>query len=297
MKDPYQVLGVERGASDKAIQAAYRKLAKTHHPDVNPGKPEAAERFKDISAAYALLSDPDKRARSDRGEIDASGAERQPDRPFYRDFSDAAGRGGYSSTEGMDAEDLEELIARAFGKRGRSGFARRGEDLHYTLNVEFLDAANGVTRRITLPDGSTLDVAIPAGIRDHQVLRLRGKGEPGIGGDPAGDAMIEVIVMPHTLFRRDGNDIVLELPVTLKEAVLGAKVPVPTIQGTVTLTIPPNASTGMRLRLKGRGISGGHQYVDLKIVLPPEPEPELAAFLERWQPKKAFDPRRGMVGA
>ncbi len=162
--------------------------------------------------------------------------------------------------------------------------------------MDFLDAARGATRRLTLPGGGVLDVAIPAGIRDGQVLRLRGKGGPGVGGDPAGDAMIEVSVTPHPLFRREGNDVYLELPVTIKEAVLGAKVPVPTIEGPVTLTIPPNASTGTRLRLKGRGVAGGHQYVDLKIVLPPDPDPELARFLETWQPQHVFDPRRSMAG-
>jgi DnaJ-class molecular chaperone len=297
MKDPYAVLGVERTADDKAIQSAYRKLAKTLHPDVNPGKPEAAERFKELSAAYALLSDAEKRARFDRGEIDASGAERPPERRFYQDFGGAAGQQRYQPHNEFGDEDLADLFTRAFGKRGRSGFAAKGEDRHYTLSVNFLEAARGATKRISLPDGRTLDVAIPEGIRDKQVLRLKGKGEPGVGGDPAGDAMIEVSVTPHNMFRREGNDIHIELPVTIKEAVLGAKVQVPTIEGTVTLTIPPNASTGMRLRLKGRGIAGGHQYVDLKIVLPPDADPDLVRFLESWQPEKQFDPRRGMGGA
>jgi len=295
MEDPYKVLGVERTASDAAIRSAYRKLAKTHHPDVNPGKPAAAERFKEISAAYALLSEPDKRARFDRGEIDASGADRPQERGYYRDYGETAEREKYRADASFSAEDIEDLFAHAFNRRSRAGAPIRGEDLRYTLTVDFLDAALGSKRRLTLPDGRALDVTIPAGLQDGQVLRLRGKGGRSPGGASAGDALIEVTVVSDKLFRREGNDVIVELPVSLKEAVLGAKVPVPTIQGPVTLTIPPNSSSGTRMRLKGRGIAGGHQYVDLKIVLPPSPEPELAEFLEKWQPKTAFDPRKGMA--
>jgi DnaJ-class molecular chaperone len=294
MKDPYKVLGVDRGATEKAIQATYRKLAKQYHPDLHPGDKAAAERFKEIAAAYDLLSDPEKRGRYDRGEIDATGAERPSARGF-QDFAEGAGRSTYSTASGISPEEFEEIFSRAFAKRGRSGpFSARGEDLHYDLDVEFLDAANGATRRLNLPDGRTLDVAIPAGLRDGQILRLKGQGAAGVGSGAAGDALIEVRVLPHRFFRREGNDVVVELPVTLKEAVLGAKVAVPTIKGSVTLTIPPNANSGTRLRLKERGIGGGHQFVDLKVVLPPEPEPELAAFLEKWKPKQPFEPRKGM---
>ncbi|HUI18740.1 MAG TPA: J domain-containing protein [Alphaproteobacteria bacterium] len=293
MEDPYKLLGVERTASDEAIRGAYRKLAKRHHPDLNPGKKEAEERFKAISGAYELLSDKEKRARFDRGEIDASGAERPQARRFYRDFGDAGGRDKYHA-QSFSPDDLESIFGAAFRDRFGHGFAARGADAHYALVVDFLEAALGGVRRLALPDGRTLDVTIPAGLKDGQVLRLKGQGLPGTGEAPPGDALIEVSVAPHPLFRREGDDVVIELPVTLKEAVLGAKVAVPTIKGPVTLAIPPNSSSGSRLRLKGRGILGAHQYVVLKLVLPHEAEPELADFLRGWQPRHPFDPRKGM---
>ncbi len=302
MDDPYTTLGVERGASPEAIRAAYRKLAKKHHPDLNPGKPEAAERFKAINAANDLLSDPDKRARFDRGEIDASGAEKPPEREFYRDFGDTAGRTKYRTGASIDPEDLESIFAQAFGGRagagrpGGRGFDARGADAQYSLTVGFLDAANGTVRRLTLPDGRTLDVTIPAGLRDGHVLRLKGQGHPGYGEGPPGDALVEITVAPHPLFERDGNDIILTLPVTLKEAVLGTTLEVPTIKGPVRLTIPEGSGTGTRLRLRGRGIAGGHQFVLLDVVLPPGREPALAAFLRDWTPENDVNPRAGMEG-
>ena len=305
--DPYQILGLQRTATDAEIRASYRKLAKRHHPDLNPGKPEAAERFKQINAANDLLSDPDRRARYDRGEIDAAGNEKPPERPFYRDFADAAGRQKYrTSTAGIDPEDLESILAQAFGAQGftRGDFTRgggttggrqfnfRGQDAQYGLTVSFLDAVNGTTRRITLPDGRTLDVRIPPGVHDGHVLRLKGQGMPGIGEGPPGDALVEVTIAPHPLFRRDGDDIIVELPVTIQEAVIGGPLEVPTIKGQVRLTIPPGSGTGTRLRLRGRGVGDhGHQYVELKVVLPPGDEPDLAEFLRHWKPRHPFDPR------
>ncbi len=299
MKDPYETLGVQKTDSANAIRAAYRKLAKKHHPDLNPGKPEAAERFKEISTAYELLSDADKRARYDRGEIDAAGNEVPPQRPFYRDYADAGGDHHYRGSTGFDAENLEDILAQAFGARGpgaRGGqhFTARGSDAHYTLTVGFLDAANGTSRRITLPEGKTLDVRIPAGTRDGHVLRLKGQGMAGFGGGPPGDALVEIVVAPHPLFRREGDDIIVELPVTIQEAVVGATLEVPTIKGKVRLTIPPNSGTGTRLRLRGRGIHQGHQFVQLHVVLPPEQEPELAEFLKTWSPRHPFNPRDGL---
>jgi DnaJ-class molecular chaperone len=295
MKDPYETLGVARDASDKAIQSAYRKLAKLHHPDMNPGKPEAEARFKEISAANNLLSDAEKRGRYDRGEIDADGVEKPTPRSFYRDFDDAARAGRYQPESapdmGLDEAGLEDLLARAFGQRNRANYAMRGDDLHFTLDVDFLDAAKGASPRLTLPDGRTIDVKIPPGLKDGQTLRLKGEGMPGFGGGPSGDGLVEVSVRPHRFFRREGDDIIIELPVTIKEARLGGGVHVPTIGGTVNLTIPPGSNSGTRLRLKGRGIAGGHQYVELQIVLPPTDEPELTDFLKSWQPKHAFDPR------
>ena len=292
MEDPYQILGVQRDDSADAIRAAYRKLAKRYHPDLNPGKPEAAERFKAIASAYDLLSDPVKRGRYDRGEIDAAGHEKPPEQPFYHDM-DTAGR--YGGGPNLSPEDLESLFGGAFAEElGRRTRTRRGGNAHYGLTVSFLDAANGTVTRLTLPDGRTLDVTIPAGLRDGHVLRLKGQGLPGIGGGPAGDALIEVGVAPHPYFRRVGNDVLLELPVTLQEAVLGASIEVPTIKGAVRLTIPPNSGTGKRLRLAGRGIAGGSQVVELKLVLPSRHEPALAEFLRGWQPEHPFDPRKDM---
>lgn len=314
--DPYDILGVKRSATADAIRSAYRKLAKQHHPDLNPGKPEAEAKFKAISAAYSLLSDPEQRARFDRGEIDASGNERAPERDFYRGYGDDTGRTKYrpehgyrtqgAHTEyGFDPDDLESILAQAFAGRandraGGRGFRMRGPDAHYTLTVGFLDAVNGTVSRVTLPDGRVLNVTVPAGVEEGQVLRLKGQGMPGLADDVAdkalaGDALITVLISPHPLFRREGKDIHLDLPVSLQEAVLGAKVDVPTPKGKVTLSIPPNSSSGTKLRLKGRGIADGHQYVTLKLMLPPEPEPELVAFLEDWTPSKPFDPRQGMV--
>ena len=292
MEDPYQILGVQRDDSEKAIQSAYRKLAKRYHPDLNPGKPESAERFKAIASAYELLSDPVKRGRYDRGEIDAEGREKPPEPQYYHDMNTD---GRYGGGPNLSPEDLESLLGAAFAEQlGRRSRARRGADAHYGLTVSFLDAANGATRRLTLPDGRTLDVTIPAGLRDGHVLRLKGQGMPGTGGHPAGDALIEVGVSPHRFFRRVGNDVVLELPVTLQEAVVGASIEVPTVKGNVRLTIPPNSNNGRRLRLAGRGIAGGNQVVELKLVLPPKHEPALAEFLTTWTPAHPFDPRKDM---
>jgi DnaJ-class molecular chaperone len=307
-QDPYELLGVKKTATEAELRTAYRKLAKQFHPDLNPGKPEAAERFARINAANELLSDKDKRARFDRGEIDAEGNERAPERPFYRDFAEAGGGHHRYAGGGMSADDLEDILAQAFGHarrggpgagpRAAPGFDLRGADVRYTLTIDFLDAANGVTRRITLPDGRTLDVRIPAGVHDGHVLRLKGQGEPGIGQGPAGDALVEVSIAPHPYFVRQGDDIVVSLPVTIQEAVLGASLEVPTISGKVRLAIPPSSGTGTRLRLRGRGIAGrGHQYVDLRVVLPPGEEPALAAFLRGWTADHPFNPREGMEAA
>ncbi|MEO8715556.1 MAG: J domain-containing protein [Acetobacteraceae bacterium] len=291
--DPYDTLGVKRDANEAAIRAAYRKLAKRFHPDLNPGKPEAAERFKEINAANDILSDADKRARFDRGEIDAHGNE-TPRQPTWRDFADAPGREKYRASPGFDPGDLEDILGAAFGRgggRAGRGFSMRGADAQYALTVGFLDATNGTTRRVTLPDGRTLDVRIPPGVHDGHILRLKGQGHPGMGDGPPGDALVEVTVAPHAFFRRDSDDVVLDLPITLREAVLGASLEVPTIKGKVRLTIPPGSGTGTRLRLRGRGVNAGHQYVVLRVVVPPGEEPELAAFMKTWQPRNAADPR------
>ena len=291
MKDPYQILGVQKSDDAAAIRSAYRKLAKTHHPDLNPGKPDALERFKEISVAYELLSDADKRAKFDRGEIDAAGNETRREQPYYRDFSDGHGR---YQQGGIDPEDLDSIFAQAFGAGGGRRANARGRDAHYTLTISFLDAANGTTRRISMPEGRTLDVRIPAGVTDGHVLRLKGQGMPGLGTGAAGDALVEIAVAPHPLFHREGDDIVIELPVTVQEAVLGAALEVPTVKGKVRLTIPPGSGSGTRLRLRGRGIREGHQFVQLHVVQPPGEEPELAAFLRDWTPQHPFNPRAGL---
>jgi DnaJ-class molecular chaperone len=308
--DPYQVLGVKKNASQDDIQQAYRKLAKKHHPDLNPGNKQAEEKFKDIGTAYDILGDPEKRARFDRGEIDASGQE-QPERRFYREYAEGP-EATYHTRHGYeDFGDMSDVFADLFGDRARGARAgaggysggqtirMRGPDRHYTLEVGFLEAATGATRRITLPDGQSLDVKIPAGLADGQTLRLRGKGGEGIGGGPAGDALVTVGVLPHHFFLREGEDILVELPITLDEAVLGAKVEVPTIDGRVALTVPKGASSGQVLRLRGKGVRRadrrGDQLVTLKIVAPPAVDDELESFFRRWREGHAYDPRKGVV--
>ena len=295
MTDPYQTLGVAKTASSDEIKKAYRKLAKQHHPDLNPGNAQAAARFKDISAAYDLLSDADKRARFDRGEIDASGQERA-DASFYRAYAGGPQGARYRDGAGFDPSDIfADLFARAGqsgGFRGAGGgdfheFRMRGNDVSYALAVDFVDAARGVERRLSFPGGRALDVNVPAGAETGTTLRLKGQGQPGIGGGPPGDALIEITVEPHPLFRREGNDILVELPITLAEAVSGGKINVPTISGPVSMTVPAGSNTGTRLRLKGKGIApkggtAGDQYVLLKVMLPKEPDQALRDFIAGW---------------
>jgi DnaJ-class molecular chaperone len=292
--DPYTVLGVKRNASQDDIQKAYRRLAKKFHPDLNPGNKKAEEQFKEVSAAYDLLGDTDKRARYDRGEIDASGTER-PQQRFYRDF--AEGGSPYASDAGFADFAADDILSQFFGREGPTNIRMRGSDVHYRLDLDFLDAINGGKRQITLPDGSILDVNIPPGTSDGQVLRLRGKGRPGMGGGRPGDALVEIEVRPHRIFTRKGDDIHVDLPISLSEAVLGGKVRVPTPTGSVTMTLPKWSNTGTVLRLKGKGVprvdgSKGDEFVTLKVVLPEKPDPELEKFVARWQ--GAYSPRQAM---
>ena len=296
--DPYETLGVKREASQDEIRAAYRKLAKKLHPDLNPGDRGAEDKFKAVATAYDLLSDPEKRGRFDRGEIDASGAEKPRER-YYRDYQGTGGAQAYESHAGFeDFMDADDVLADLFRTRqgARTQFRMRGQDTQYRLPVEFLEAVNGATKRINLPDGSTLDVAIPQGTRDRQILRLRGKGGPGLGGAPAGDALIEVEVKPHPFFRRNADNIEIELPITLREAVLGGELNVPTPTGPVRMRIPKGANTGTRLRLKGKGVprrkgGAGDEYVTLKVVLPPKPDPALEEFVHGWSGGEGQNPR------
>lgn len=312
MTNPYVVLGVAPTASDAEIKKAYRRIAKDSHPDLNPTDAAAAERFKSASAAYDLLKDPETRARFDRGEIDAQGQEK-PQRQYYRDYAGAgadpysrAAAGGFGG-QGFDASDI---FADLFGARGGAGSARArgsraedfdlpGADLHYVLDVDFLTAARGGSADVALTGGAPIRLSIPRGAAEGQVLRLKGKGMPGTGKAPAGDAMVTLRVADHPHFRRDGNDILLTLPITVDEAALGARIEVPTIDGPVAMTLRPGASSGQTLRLRGRGIEPpagprGDQKVELKVVMPKEIDPEMTRFFEEWRQTHAYDPRKGM---
>jgi DnaJ-class molecular chaperone len=301
-EDLYSVLSVPKTASAGDITKAYRKLAKKLHPDLNPGDKAAEEKFKKVTAAYDTLGDAEKRGRYDRGEIDASGQE-TPQQRYYREYAGGEDGARYRSTAGFeDIGAFSDLFGDLFGERGgmRGGrgarFSMRGSDAQYRLDVDFLDAVNGTKTRITLPDGGTLDVTIPPGVADGQVLRLRGKGNPGVGEGEPGDALIEIHVRPHPVFKREGNDIVVEVPITFDEAVLGGKIEVPTIGGRVFATVPPGSNTGQTLRLKGRGIktkgSAGDQLVKLSIILPDRIDDDLKRFAETWREAHRYDPRR-----
>jgi DnaJ-class molecular chaperone len=301
--DPYTTLGVSRGASEKEIKSAYRKLAKELHPDANKDNPKATARFSEVTNAYDLLSDKDKRARFDRGEIDADGNPMGFGGGGFGGggFGGAGQRGfGGGSQGGFSAEgiDLGDVFSDIFGAgRGPRGgpfggaggqhrrTAARGANVAYTLGVSLPDAANLSPRRITLGDGKTIDLKLPAGVEDGTQMRLAGKGEPGMGG--AGDAIVTIHIEPHACFKRDGDDVRLDLPVTLDEALNGAKVRVPTVSGAVMLSVPPGSSSGKVLRLKGRGFTRkdgtrGDQRVTLQIVLP-EADEDLATRLEGWR--------------
>ncbi|WP_156679677.1 DnaJ C-terminal domain-containing protein [Sphingomonas profundi] len=315
MADLYSKLGVERGADEAAIKKAYRRLAKELHPDRNQDNPKATERFADVTAAYDLLTDKDKRARYDRGEIDEQG---NPKAPFG--FGGGGGGGGFRpgagggqggfefNGEGGDFGDIfEGLFGGAAGGRGRGGFnpgfgggarrpAPKGANVAYRLSVPFEEAAALKPQRVTLSDGKTIDIKLPAGVEDGTQMRLTGKGEIGPGG--AGDAMLTIEVRPHRFFTRDGDDVRLDLPIGLDEAVKGAAVTTPTVEGAVKLTVPRGATSGKVLRLKGRGFhrkdgGRGDQLVTLAIDIPAD-DAELEAFVERWSGGAARNPRAGL---
>ncbi len=295
MKDPYEILGVAHTAAPDEIRKAYHRLAKKLHPDLNPGDKACESRFQEVASAYDLLSDAEKRRRFDSGEIDASGAE-APQESYYRDYAaHAAADNPYESRSAYaDFVDTDDILAEIFRRQARQA---RGSDLRYSLAVDFLDAVNGVARRITLPEGGSLDVTIPPGIQQGQTLRLRGKGAPSPGEGEAGDALVEVSINPHPFFTRHGDNIHVDLPVTFAEAVMGAEIKTPTPTGPVMLKAPKGSNTGTVLRLKGKGVSRsggrGDMLVKLKIMAPTEPNPELEAFLATWAPAN-YDPRRGM---
>lgn len=302
--DPYSALGVSRTASADDIRRAYRTLAKELHPDVRPGDKEAEERFKRATAAFNLLSDPVTKGRFDRGEIDADGNERMAFNSRPRQSARAhagagagaspgyGGAGGGPSGADFDIGDIfSDLFGPGFGST--RGYSRmRGRDMRFTLDIDFLDSVNGAKRRISLAEGRTLDIAIPAGVETGQVLRLKNQGAPGVQGGPAGDALVELRVRPHAFFRREGQDIHMDLSISLTEAVDGARIQAPTPGGPVALTIPAGSNTGKILRLKGKGVAAqGDQFVRLQVVLPETPDDELRKFVKKW-PKRDYIPPR-----
>lgn len=307
MQDPYQELGVSRSASAAEVRRAFHKLAKQHHPDKNPGDAAAEERFKRVSAAFDLLGDEEKRKKFDRGEIDAQGRE------TMRGFSGGAQGGGPFQQNGFqggtfEGVDLEDILGDIFGSRGRQagagagpgrgfgGFERKGADVRARLEVELEDAVKGAKKRISFSDGRTIDVTIPKGAADGQVMRLKGQGAPGRAGP--GDALIEIALRPHPVFRREGEGLVMDLPVSVPDAVLGAKVEAPTPEGPVTLTVPKGSNSGAVLRLKGRGLTDartgkrGDLLARIVVTLPESPDPELERFAEGWRKERPYTPRR-----
>ena len=288
-KDPYETLGVGKNASEADIKAAYRKLAKKFHPDLNPGNKEADAHFKEINAANDLLSDKEKRAAYDRGEIDASGQPQHQQQNFYRDYAQGpqGARYYHFGNDGGGAGDInmEDLFGSFFQNRGR-GAQAGPQHSRYSAEIDFMEAALGGRKRVTMPDGRTLDIIIPEGIEDGQQLRLKGQGDKG------GDAYVEVYIRPHPQFTRKGQDIYIEMPVGFHESILGSKIEAPTIHGPVEITIPKGASSGASLRLKGKGIKKGDQYVKLKIVMPSHIDAELEEAIRQWAQKHHFNPRR-----
>jgi DnaJ-class molecular chaperone len=322
MLDPYRVLNVPRSADAATIKAAYRKLAKTLHPDANPGDPRAEQRFKDVTRAYHLLSDAKKRAQFDRGEIDADGRPRAPfgfggatsgaagraaaggfesffEKAFGGGFRRGAFGGGGGNAGGRaGAEAVFEDLLRGRSRGPREARQRvRGADVRQRLELDFLSAARGGRQRLYLDDGRTLEVEVPPATTDGQVLRLKGQGTPGFLGGEAGDVLVEIAVRPHPYFTLKGHDVQLELPISLDEAVLGASITVPTVDGRVRVRVPPMSNSGQTLRLKGRGLpdgkgSRGDQLVRLVVHLPERPEPALRAELKRCAELHPYQVRR-----
>ena len=300
MKDLYKALGVSKTASQSDIKSAYRKLAKKLHPDANPGNDKVVEQFKEISGAYNILGDEKLRARYDRGEIDENGQEKYAHGGFGGQQSNAGGQGAYYESTGgfAGADDLFSEIFGNFRRGGQKTRAAKGRDRSFAITVTFTEAAIGGKRRLTLGEGGkTLDVKIPAGISDGKQIRLKGQGEAGSGGGGAGDILINISVKADEIFVRDGKNILLELPISLPEAVLGAKVEVPTVDGVVNLKIPAGSNTGSTLRLKGKGIGAkessdrGDQLVKLKVVLPDQPDEELQDWVSKWSKEHDYDAR------
>ncbi|MFN0220047.1 MAG: DnaJ C-terminal domain-containing protein [Hyphomicrobium sp.] len=294
----YEILGVPRRASDDEIRRAFRTLAKANHPDVNPNNSAAAERFKKITAANDILSDPEKRRAYDAGEIDEKGDQRRPSwaRPGARGPTRGRGQAGFDD---FSFANVFSDVFGAAGPGGRAGFGAglRGADLRYSLEVDFLESINGVRKRVTLPEGGVLDLAVPEGVVDGQTLRLKGKGGSAPAGGETGDALVEIKVKPHAEFKRQGDDILVEVPITIDEAILGGRIEVPTVSGRVQLTIPKATSSGKTFRLKSKGVRAktgaiGDELVTVRIVLPNEIDESLSYFFSEWRLKHPYDPGR-----
>jgi DnaJ-class molecular chaperone len=310
MRDPYDVLGVSKTASEAEIKSAFRKLAKKYHPDQSK-ELKAKERFAEVGSAYEILGDEKKRKAFDRGEIDAEGKPRAPQfegfgyggQPGsgprdFRNFGFDFGAGGFSTESGsIDPDILSELFGA--GRTRARGQAARGKDIGVTVAVPLATIAYGGSTRVILPTGKTLDVAVPAGIEEGKSIRLRGQGQPGAGG-PSGDVIVTIRYAAHPLFKVEGRDLRLDLPITLYEAILGARVRAPTLSGEVEVSIAPGANGGRVLRLRGKGLPGGAEQAagdllaTLRIVLPNEPDAELTALMQKMRDQKPYLPRSGM---
>ncbi len=318
IKNPYEVLGVKPTASEKEIKSAYRTLAKTLHPDLNPGNKQAEAKFKDLAGAYEILGNADMRKKYDRGELDEPGQYQPPpgqgpgtggQRRYYHQSQGPGGARGYSST--FSADDFADLFGNMGGGLGGMGSRPRsgpipGEDENYIMEIELSTAIKGGEREITLPGGKSLRVRIPAGVSDGSRLRFAGQGRQGLNGGAPGDAYVELRLRVSDLFHREGNHLEIELPISLQEAINGAELRVPTVDGPVLLRIPAGVSTGSRLRVKGRGIpiretpgSRGDQFVRIKIVMPPVETAkgdtrgyeELKKLIAEWSTRHPYAPR------
>ena len=300
MADPYQILGVSREATTDEIRKAYRGLAKMNHPDLHPGNKNAEARFKEIASAYGIVGDETKRALFDSGKIDASGAEMhpQPERPSYRQHAEAQPGFKYERHWNDVGGDEDDVIAELFGRRNRAN--ARGADVTYKFAIDFIEAVVGAKKRVVMADGRTLDISIPAGLKDGQTLRLKGQGQPGSGTGKPGDVLVVVEVRPHALFRREGNDIHSVLPVTPGEALAGAKVAVETVSGTVNLAVPKGSNTGSVLRLRGKGVpaktGAGDHLVELRIKLPTMPDDDFIRTVVEWEAEHPYNPRTSQGG-
>ena len=298
---------MSRSASADEIRKAFRKLAKQHHPDTNPGNAAAEEKFKQVSAAFDILGDAAKRKKFDAGEIDADGRETMRGfggggGPFGQQGGGAWGGGnGGRYSETMEGGDLGDLFSEILGRRGGGGgggfggFNQRGADVRAKLEIDIEESIHGSKKRIAFSDGRTIDVTIPKGAEEGQTLRLKGQGSPGRGGP--GDAFIELVLRPHPIFRREGEALVMDLPVSIPDAVLGGKVEARTPDGAVTLTVPKGANSGQSLRLKGKGLSDsrgkrGDLLARIVLMLPEQPDAELEKFAERWRKERPYTPKK-----